>query len=60
MAMWVGGSIERWEDPCFRKCFEDILSGAWRDHDPYDLKGRLDARSSLYGRPNQVCGSSPL
>ncbi|KAJ3560099.1 hypothetical protein NP233_g11060 [Leucocoprinus birnbaumii] len=49
-----GGSIERWEDPAFRKCFEDILSGRWRQHDPYDLQGRLDARSSLYGRPNQA------
>ncbi|XP_006459018.1 hypothetical protein AGABI2DRAFT_217897 [Agaricus bisporus var. bisporus H97] len=48
-----GGSIERWEDPTFRKCFEDILTGNWREHDPYALRGRLDARSSLYGRPNQ-------
>lgn len=37
-----------------RKCFEKILTGEWREHDPYDLQGRLDARSSLYGRPNQV------
>jgi hypothetical protein len=50
----TGGSIERWEDPTFRKCFEDILTGKWREHDPYALQGRLDARSSLYGRPNQV------
>lgn len=50
----AGGSIERWEDPTFRKCFEDILTGNWREHDPYALRGRLDARSSLYGRPNQV------
>lgn len=49
-----GGSIERWEDPAFRKCFEDILSGQWRQHDAYDLQGRLDARSSLYGRPGQA------
>ncbi|KAF8645864.1 hypothetical protein AX16_007522 [Volvariella volvacea WC 439] len=48
-----GGTIERWEDPVFRKCFEDIFTGNWRKHDPYDLSGRLDARSSLYGRPNQ-------
>ncbi|EAU85169.2 DUF1479 domain-containing protein [Coprinopsis cinerea okayama7 len=48
-----GGAIERWEDPSFRKCFADILSGDWRKHDPYDLAGRLNARSSLYGRPNQ-------
>ncbi|TFK73248.1 DUF1479-domain-containing protein [Pluteus cervinus] len=48
-----GGSIERWEDKTFRKCFNDIFTGNWRSHDPYDLEGRLDARSSLYGRPNQ-------
>ncbi|KAL0945418.1 hypothetical protein HGRIS_000910 [Hohenbuehelia grisea] len=48
-----GGAIERWEDVTFRTCFADILSGNWRAHDPYDLKGRLDARSSLYNRPNQ-------
>ena len=49
----VGGTIERWEDPFFRKCFEKILNGNWRDHDPFSLEGRWDARSSLYGRPSQ-------
>ncbi|KAM6489160.1 Protein of unknown function (DUF1479) domain containing protein [Amanita muscaria] len=48
-----GGSTERWEEPTFRKCFHDILSGEWRNHDPYELEGRLSARTSLYGRPNQ-------
>ena len=49
----IGGSIERWEDPFFRKCFQNVLNGNWRDHDPYSIEGRLDARSSLYGRPSQ-------
>lgn len=49
-----GGAIERWEDESFRKCYADILSGNWPAHDPYELEGRLDARSSLYGRPGQV------
>ena len=49
----IGGSIERWEDPFFRKCFENILNGNWKDHDPFALEGRLDARSSLYGKPEQ-------
>ncbi|KAK7461877.1 hypothetical protein VKT23_008311 [Stygiomarasmius scandens] len=49
-----GGAIERWEDPAFRTCFEDILSGNWRQHDPYGLSGRLNARASLYERPNQA------
>ncbi|KZT73700.1 DUF1479-domain-containing protein [Daedalea quercina L-15889] len=48
------GAIERWEDRTFRKCFEDILTGNWRDHDPYDLENRINARSSLYGRVGQA------
>lgn len=50
----IGGGIERWEDPTFRTCFADILSGNWRQHDPYDLVNRINAKTSLYGRPNQV------
>jgi hypothetical protein len=49
-----GGAIERWQDPAFRSCFDDILSGDWKKHDPYALSGRLEARSSLYGRANQA------
>ncbi|KAE9409770.1 DUF1479-domain-containing protein [Gymnopus androsaceus JB14] len=49
-----GGSIERWQDPAFRSCFNDILSGDWRKHDPYALSGRFEARSSLYQRANQA------
>jgi hypothetical protein len=55
-----GGSIERWEDESFRKCYADILSGNWRAHDPYELEGRLEARTALYGRPGQVSISSFL
>lgn len=50
----LGGAIERWEDETFRRCFKDILTGNWRQHDPYELEHRLDARSSLYGRPGQA------
>ncbi|KAG9316065.1 hypothetical protein JVU11DRAFT_3732 [Chiua virens] len=49
-----GGAIERWEDKTFRRCFEDIFSGSWRQHDPYELEHRLDARSSMYGRAGQA------
>jgi len=49
-----GGTMERWEDPYFRRCFEHILSGNWRKHDPFALEGRLDANNSMYGRPNQA------
>lgn len=50
----AGGSIERWEDPTFRSCFEDILNGEWRKHDPYDITRRMNATTSMYGRDNQV------
>jgi hypothetical protein len=52
--LFSGGSIERWEDEHFRTCFADILKGEWRKHDPYDLEGRINARSSMYNRPNQA------
>ncbi|KAF8556553.1 DUF1479-domain-containing protein [Imleria badia] len=48
------GAIERWEDENFRRCFEDILTGNWRQHDPYELEHRLNARSLLYARPGQA------
>ncbi|KAF8135193.1 hypothetical protein EV363DRAFT_1322754 [Boletus edulis] len=48
------GAIERWEDESFRRCYEDILTGNWRQHDPYELENRLNARISLYGRPGQA------
>ncbi|KAJ7018529.1 hypothetical protein C8F04DRAFT_1207065 [Mycena alexandri] len=48
-----GGAIERWEDENFPACFADILSGEWSKHDPYALEPRLDAQTSLYGRPGQ-------
>lgn len=48
-----GGSIERWEDPAFRACFQRILEGgeAWREHDPLDISPRLDANQDLYNAP---------
>ncbi|ETW82782.1 hypothetical protein HETIRDRAFT_315342 [Heterobasidion irregulare TC 32-1] len=49
-----GGAIERWEDETFRTCFSDILNGNWKRHDPYELEGRINARNSIYGRPNQA------
>lgn len=49
-----GGSIERWLDPTFRSCFESILKGNWREYNPYSLKGRIGARTSSKGLPNQA------
>ncbi|KAJ1311612.1 hypothetical protein OPQ81_010088 [Rhizoctonia solani] len=48
-----GGSIERWEDPGLRKCFQSILRGDWERHDPFDLTHRLEGNSDIYHRPNQ-------
>ncbi|KAJ7509767.1 DUF1479-domain-containing protein [Mycena galericulata] len=50
-----GGSIERWEDPAYRKCFSKILEGgsAWKQHDPFDASPRIDAKQDLYNAPNQ-------
>ncbi|KAF9268460.1 DUF1479-domain-containing protein [Marasmius fiardii PR-910] len=47
------GSIERWEDPTYRECFRKILEGKWRDHDPYDVGARVNAKQDLYQAPNQ-------
>ncbi|KAG1853904.1 hypothetical protein DFJ58DRAFT_728031 [Suillus subalutaceus] len=42
----------QWDDHPPR--VDDILSGNWRQHDPYELEGRLDAHASLCGRPGQA------
>ncbi|THG99240.1 hypothetical protein EW026_g3068 [Hermanssonia centrifuga] len=47
-----GGSVERWEDPGFRKCFSKILQGKWREHDPFDVSPRIDAKQDLYHAAN--------
>ncbi|KAL5529483.1 hypothetical protein ACEPAG_5468 [Sanghuangporus baumii] len=49
-----GATIERWEDMSLRDTFGDILRGEWRKHDPYNLSGRLQANTSMYGRPEQA------
>jgi len=48
-----GGSLERWEDPNYRKCFRKILEGKWKEHDPFDVSPRIDANMDLYHAPNQ-------
>ncbi|KAL9712131.1 hypothetical protein Ac2012v2_005208 [Leucoagaricus gongylophorus] len=49
-----GGSVERWEDPGFRRVFGDILKGGphWRNHDPFDATPRIDVKSDLYNVSN--------
>ncbi|KAG1788641.1 DUF1479-domain-containing protein [Suillus plorans] len=50
-----GGSVERWEDPTFRRVFSRILAGGvgWRSHDPFDVSWRVDAKQDLYNAPGQ-------
>ncbi|KIO21397.1 hypothetical protein M407DRAFT_80394 [Tulasnella calospora MUT 4182] len=48
-----GGSLERWEDGRYRNCYREILSGNWREHDPYDVGRRLGVNSDMYNGPNQ-------
>lgn len=38
-----GGSIERWLDPNFRRVYRHVLSGNWREYDPFDAAYRPDA-----------------
>jgi hypothetical protein len=46
----LGGSVERWEDAEYRRCFEQVLQGgdAWRQLDLFDASPRLNANSDLY------------
>lgn len=43
-----GGGLERWEDPGFRGCFKEILSGDWRSHDAFDATRRIGIKQDLY------------
>ncbi|HXZ08020.1 MAG TPA: DUF1479 domain-containing protein [Paraburkholderia sp.] len=39
-----GGSVERWLDPNFRKVYRHVLSGNWREYDPFDAAFRPDVQ----------------
>lgn len=43
-----GGSLERWEDPEYRKCYKQILQGQWEEYDPFDAAHRVKAKQDLY------------
>ncbi|KAH7076339.1 hypothetical protein BKA63DRAFT_440688 [Paraphoma chrysanthemicola] len=43
-----GGSLERWEDPEYRRCYSKILEGRWEEYDPYDARHRVSAHQDLY------------
>lgn len=43
-----GGSVERWEDPEYRKCYQKILDGEWEQYDPFDATHRVNAVMDMY------------
>jgi hypothetical protein len=36
------GSVERWLEPNYRKTYEYIFKGNWKNYDPFDLSSRLE------------------
>ncbi len=40
--------MERWEDPEYRACYQEIFEGRWEDHDPWNADHRSDAKTDLY------------
>ncbi|KAJ7181019.1 DUF1479-domain-containing protein [Mycena filopes] len=50
-----GGSVERWEDPEYRRCFSKILEGgsAWKEYDAYDAAPRVHAKMDLHETASQ-------
>ncbi|RAO68294.1 uncharacterized protein BHQ10_004306 [Talaromyces amestolkiae] len=43
-----GGSLERWEDPEYRRCYSKIFEGKWEEYDPFDANHRISAHQDLY------------
>ncbi|CAH0047470.1 unnamed protein product [Clonostachys solani] len=46
-----GGSLERWEDQEYRKCYTEILEGHWEDHNAFNVSPRLNATVDMYNGP---------
>ncbi|KAJ5819759.1 hypothetical protein N7474_005350 [Penicillium riverlandense] len=46
-----GGGVERWEDRSYNHVYRKIFQGKWREYDPWDLTGRLDANMNMYEGP---------
>ncbi|CAH0035518.1 unnamed protein product [Clonostachys rhizophaga] len=46
-----GGSLERWEDREYRKCYTEILEGHWEDHNAFNVSPRLNATVDMYNGP---------
>src|SRR5207237_7227344 len=43
-----GGSVERWEDPEYSRCYEKIWTGRWEEYDPYNADHRVHAKMDMY------------
>ncbi|CAZ83532.1 unnamed protein product [Tuber melanosporum] len=43
-----GGSLERWEDPEYSRCYEKIWTGQWEEYDPYNAEHRVHAKMDMY------------
>lgn len=43
-----GGSLERWEDIEYSKCYEPIFQGSWENYDPYDATHRIGVDMNLH------------
>ena len=46
------GSIERWEDEEYRKCYDDIFKLNWQEWNGYDATHRIGAKMDLYDTEN--------
>ncbi|CUS12326.1 unnamed protein product [Tuber aestivum] len=44
-----GGSVERWEDPEYSRCYEKIWTGRWEEYDPYNADHRLSLSTTSPG-----------
>lgn len=42
------GSVERWENKAYSHVYRKIFEGRWREYNPWDLTGRLDAVMDMY------------
>ncbi|KAE8542256.1 hypothetical protein D1P53_001029 [Cryptococcus gattii VGV] len=46
-----GGGVERWEDKAYNHVYRKVFEGKWREYDPWDLSGRLEANMNMYNGP---------
>ncbi|KAK5228226.1 hypothetical protein LTR72_002109 [Exophiala xenobiotica] len=41
-------STERWEDPEYRSCYQEIFDGKWEEYDPWKMDRRGEAKVDMY------------